>query len=230
MTNYIQVATLSLSFNLNYPTYYLDSMLPVRQIGDSTEAFLSIDCFFKDTIKNGSLSFFPSMRFLNALIAFFLPFVILLFLFVGWAVISKCLSKQRTKKDGFYTRLIMSMIVSLFLVYPSLVKITFSLYNCYELDYGETWMIDDLQIRCWKTEHLTWSLIIGIPIFIFWVIGLPLLALRILLQKRPELSQEITLARYKMLYQGLRHEVFYWEFTNTVRKICLISINVFVAN
>lgn len=32
-----------------------------------------------------------------------------------------------------------------------------------------------------------------------------------------------------MLYQGLKPDKYYWEFVNTVRKIIMISINVFMS-
>ena len=34
--------------------------------------------------------------------------------------------------------------------------------------------------------------------------------------------------RYRMLYQGLRTRVFFWEFVNVLRKTILISFNVFM--
>ena len=110
MTNYIQVVTLSLSFSLNYPKYYLDSMLPVRQIGDSTETFLSFDCFLRDTISSGALSFFPSIRFLKAAIAFFVPPAILFTLTIGWTIFYCLGGRSRFKKRTFNTHLILSLI------------------------------------------------------------------------------------------------------------------------
>lgn len=34
--------------------------------------------------------------------------------------------------------------------------------------------------------------------------------------------------RYRMIYQGLKPECFYWEFINIFRKIFLIAVNVFL--
>ena len=73
-----------------------------------------------------------------------------------------------------------SVVVVLFMIYPSLIKVAFDLFNCYEIEEGESWLLHDLQLRCWQSDHLFWSLIIGIPTIIFWVVGIPLAAFMIL--------------------------------------------------
>jgi hypothetical protein len=41
-------------------------------------------------------------------------------------------------------------------------------------------MYADLNMRCWNETHIKWSLWIGIPSLLFWVIGAPLTAYIIL--------------------------------------------------
>lgn len=31
-----------------------------------------------------------------------------------------------------------------------------------------------------------------------------------------------------MLYQGFKHEYYYWEFVNIIRKVFLVSVNIFL--
>ncbi len=64
---------------------------------------------------------------------------------------------------------------------------------------------------------------------ILWVVGMPLLALIHLTRNRQNLNNETFFDRYRMLYQGLRREHYYWEIVNTFRKIAIVSINVFLA-
>ena len=47
-------------------------------------------------------------------------------------------------------------------------------------------------------------------------------------KNRERLHEKSVLMRYRMLYQGLRTQVFYWEFINVLRKTILISLNVFL--
>ena len=60
---------------------------------------------------------------------------------------------------------------------------------------------------------------------IIWVITPPLFAFLILLKNRNQLEEDHMKNYYLILYQGLRREVFYWEFINTIRKVLIISLN-----
>ena len=57
MTNFVQILTLSAAFDLNYPSYFLDSITPMMIVGESAESFLSIDCFISDSKLFISFSF-----------------------------------------------------------------------------------------------------------------------------------------------------------------------------
>jgi uncharacterized membrane protein len=56
---------------------------------------------------------------------------------------------------------------------------------------------------------------------IFWVIGAPLFVLIILIKNRNNLEDPSIQRYYLVLYQGLKPEVFYWEFVNTMRKVIM---------
>ena len=83
-----------------------------------------------------------------------------------------------------------SVVVVLFMIYPSLIKVAFDLFNCYEIEAGEQWLLHDLSLRCWESDHMLWSLLIGIPSIIFWVIGIPFAALRALRKNKETLYEE----------------------------------------
>ena len=150
--------------------------------------------------------------------------VMLLCLFWGIVYVFKRRNKEKIKKN-----LTLSVVVVLFLIYPTMITTSFGLFNFKELNKGEQWLLRDLQVECWNSDHKKWAFVIGIPIIIFWVIGIPLVGVRILYRRRQVLDEEETLARYKMMYQGLRRRVYYWEFVNLLRKLCVISINVFLS-
>ena len=65
--------------------------------------------------------------------------------------------------------------------------------------------------------------------FLFWVMGLPVVGFLLIYKHKEELDSADTLAKYRMLYQGLRKDAYYWEFVNVFRKIFLISLNVFLS-
>ena len=168
----------------------------------------------------------PSKTFVKAAVVFFMPLIAILLLCIFWGIVYllRKSSSQNVRKN-----LTLSIVTVLFLIYPSMISISFGLINCYELNPGERWLLRDLQIRCWSGDHYRWVYIIAIPMILFWVIGIPLLGFRMIFKRRKELHMEENLERYKMMYQGLRDKVFYWEFLNLFRKLLLISINVFMS-
>ena len=156
----------------------------------------------------------------------FLPLVFLLLLSLFWSIVYLL---KKSDIANIKKNLNLSVVVVLFLIYPSMITISFGLFNCKELDKGEQWLLKDLQMKCWGNDHTKWAYMIGIPMIILWVIGIPFVGLFILCKHRHNLNEEETLARYKMMYQGLRMDVYYWEFVNLLRKLCVISINVFLS-
>ena len=62
-----------------------------------------------------------------------------------------------------------------------------------------------------------------------WTIGAPVFAFFILYKNKARLNEESMLYRYRMLYQGTRTKVFYWEYVNVARKVTLIAINTFMS-
>ena len=65
---------------------------------------------------------------------------------------------------------------------------------------------------------------------IVYVIGAPLLAFIILFKNRKRLDKPEVIRYILLLYQGLRHEWYYWELVNTTRKVTLLSLEVFVSD
>ena len=53
---------------------------------------------------------------------------------------------------------------------------------------------------------------------ILYVIGCPALAFTILYKKKDELDNPEVLKYLLLLYQGLKHDKYYWELVNTFRK------------
>ena len=72
-------------------------------------------------------------------------------------------------------------------------------------------------------EHIKWCLALGIPILVFWVTSLPIIAL-ILMYKNVRIEDEHNIIQkyFLILYQGLKTKHFYWEFVNSSRKILIL--------
>ena len=65
---------------------------------------------------------------------------------------------------------------------------------------------------------------------IIYVIGFPFIVFWILYKNRKKLNNPEVLRHYLLLYQGVRHEKYYWELVNTFRKILLLILHVFISD
>lgn len=63
---------------------------------------------------------------------------------------------------------------------------------------------------------------------LFYVVGWPLGAFIILFKNRHKLDKPEVLKYIILLYQGLRHDKYYWELVNTFRKWALLAFQVFI--
>lgn len=87
-----------------------------------------------------------------------------------------------------------------------------------------------MEYKCFSSQHLIWAFGVGLPMLIVWVIGVPSIALFILIKYRKEL-EDMKIKRYLLLlYQGLKPNAFYWEFVNTSRKILMLCCIVFLSS
>jgi hypothetical protein len=63
---------------------------------------------------------------------------------------------------------------------------------------------------------------------VFYVVGFPAIAFLILYTNRQRLDKPEVIKYILLLYQGLNHDKYYWELINTIRKVLLLSYQVFI--
>lgn len=79
-----------------------------------------------------------------------------------------------------------------------------------------------MEYDCYSAEHMFWAAAVGVPMVGVWVIGMPLIALIVLIKNRKHLDDPRIKKYLLILYQGLRPNAFYWEFVNTARKVIML--------
>jgi hypothetical protein len=95
---------------------------------------------------------------------------------------------------------IVSFIVIIFMILPSLTSIGFSMVNCYEIESGEYWLESDLDNQCWNEEHKKWFYIVALPTLVIWVFGMPVTAFLIMFCNRKKLDNEEFFGKFRMIY------------------------------
>jgi hypothetical protein len=99
--------------------------------------------------------------------------------------------------------MILSCIVVLFLIHPTITSNAFDFFLCYSFEGGVSRLQMDTSVRCWSAVHLLWVALLGIPMFVFWVFGLPLVGFTLLFINRKKLTDPKVVDKYLVLYKGL---------------------------
>ncbi len=67
-----------------------------------------------------------------------------------------------------------TLIIFVFLVLPPIMSLGFDGFNCKDIfNDGDTYLVPDMNVKCWDGDHDFYAKAFGIPIMILWVIGLP---------------------------------------------------------
>jgi hypothetical protein len=129
----------------------------------------------------------------------------------------------------FRDKCIATIVTVLYLIYPTVVKSTFLLVACAPV--GKNFYLQmDLDIECYRSEHMFWVLHLFLPCFLGYVIGLPLIAYLILFCNKHKLNDRTIRFRYGTLFTGYTDACYYWEGVVAMRKAAVLAISVFLTN
>lgn len=89
---------------------------------------------------------------------------------------------------------------------------------------------DDLEIICYHGAHKLWALGVAFPSLVVWGLGVPFFAFVLLSRKKNKLKVLEVKERYGFLYNGYKHEFYYWEVILMYRKILIVVIAYVIVN
>jgi hypothetical protein len=127
MTNYLQVITSAMSYNLKFPGYFLDIFYPVTKIGASSEAILSFDCMISDF--NATTS---STSFFKILLTALLPIPLILLFSLFWIGLGQIWNRFK----DFKRSIAVSILTIIFILHPTLINSSLKLYQCIDVGQG----------------------------------------------------------------------------------------------
>ena len=102
-------------------------------------------------------------------------------------------------------KVVVSMIVVMVLVHPTLTRKSVQLLTCDSLGENDPnkYLRRDLQIVCWEGSHLIWAMMIGIPFLVLYAAGIPLVSVFVMFRRKHKLhTDELTVSRFGFLYLG----------------------------
>ncbi|CAG9321940.1 unnamed protein product [Blepharisma stoltei] len=219
--NYVQLIALTTTFNLSWPNYVKQLFAVQNNASFVSDQVFSFDCLLYSTYDlKGDNEVYYQKLFIMAVIPFGIPII------AGCVWISISLLKRSFNlfKDNMAT----TSIISIFLMHPSLLKAYFSSFDCKELDYGKYWLADDLDLRCWNSQHIFYVTAVSVPAILLWGIGVPTLCLFLLWKNKKILTNINVRIKYGFLFNGYKTRSYYWEFVIIYRKILIICCSVFL--
>ena len=126
-----------------------------------------------------------------------------------------------------------TVVALLFLMWPGLCSETFAMFSCRDV-CELTLLRVDLDETCWVGRHAGFAYFLGVPMLIFYVVGLPALALvgvwRVQKRAADRGAAIETLDGhlvFGLFYSAYDPRVWWWESTVAVRKIGIAAIGVF---
>ncbi|CDW79044.1 UNKNOWN [Stylonychia lemnae] len=240
LTNYLQIITYTDLLSLKWPNLLREFFNIFVQVGDSVQNLIYFDCFLQNNVIANDQN---SYTYFKTVIVGLIP-IILILLFLVIYLITRPI--KRLAKISFKHWTLVSSILIINFAHPTVVRYIFNMFYCIELDKGQLWLQTDLQVKCWEGDHLKFSLLIGLPLLVFWAILIPLVGFiflrkQVKAQKQDILDsfqvktdQSLTISKkqinnnsFSSLSKGLKPEYYYWEFINMFRKLFLVATNVF---
>jgi hypothetical protein len=119
--------------------------------------------------------------YVKAVVMAFSPFMLCFSTLLFWGTV-KLVKKSGLSKIEMVNYTTATVIILLFLVHPTLVRLNILMLSCAEID-GTSYLDFYMEDECWTGDHLVIVLAIVIPSLVVWGIGIPVLALYILWKK-----------------------------------------------
>jgi hypothetical protein len=222
-TNYLQLVLLTTQLSLEWPSFVYELFNIQKNAGTATDQFLSVDCYLGDSSDDDA---YKNLYFDKLKIIALIPVIFSLAATVFWTVHFAV----RRDKGVFRKEWVATLVVLFFLIHPNILRSNFSYFSCTEIETGEFWLNENLDIRCFDSKHNSFALVVVLPVLVIWGLLVPLLVLLYLSRRRRDLSEINTKLRFGFLYNGFKQSKFYWEFVIMSRKIVIICIVVFIGN
>jgi hypothetical protein len=227
-TNYIHLITLAFSFGVDLPSTFTSIFSQTNKIGSPNDNMLSFDWFIEDYEIR---AFAPSSRIFKLFILLLLPLILIALIFVIFGTMKLIIKMLKPAfKFDLKRYVAISTIWIIFLFHPTMMLESLRMFQWIRLDEGVSKMLIHMEFDWYSPEHLRWVMAIALPMLIVWVIGLPVVALIMLIKFRNSLENELVKKYLLLIYQGLKPKVFYWEFVNTLRKFVVLAIAVFLSS
>jgi hypothetical protein len=214
--NYWQLVGITIGLEIPWP----ESILKFFSNNVNSSSY-SFDCLLETSDPDSYIQVYYKKIIMNAL----LPLFAILVCVIVWIIISF------RKKDSKYLKIEMvaTIVIILLFLHPIITEMLLSIYSCRELEGEGFYLNANLDIECWKGDHLYYALVVALPSVILWAIGVPLGILVYLSKRKKDLKDIEIKLRFGFLYNGYKLRNYYWQFFIIFRNVIVIMIIVFLS-
>ena len=222
LLNYIQIVGVVTGLSISWPDFSEEFMSLHSATNKFSMQAFSLDCFLMDNLglQNEEI-YFAKLTILSIV-----PFTFILVSLMFWLAV--CVFKRKL----YYLRnhLVSTIIILIFIIHPAVVRVSLSSLHCVEIQEGEYWINDNLNIVCFDEKHTFYSFGVALPCFLIWGVMCPLVALLCLYRNRNNLENHEVKVKFGFVIQDFKAEKYYWEFVIMYRKLLIIAFSVFTCS
>ena len=147
----------------------------------------------------------------------------------GLRVINETLKLPNAYIDSnkwYWRNVFSSLNIAIYLIYTNILIATLSLFSCRELEKGEYWLSQDLDVSCWGFTHNYYFYRFALPSFIIIIILYPIIIIAIILHYKRKKRNDKILLFFGLFVNGLKPKYFYYDMILQAKKITLIVFNI----
>jgi hypothetical protein len=131
-TNYLQLLTASLAFNINLPSSFTGIFSSSGRLSAPQESFFSFDCFIEDYELKG---FAPNNNLFKLFLFSLLPFLLMIFYFIVFGIYKIMIRVIKPNWNVDFRRyMVVSLVCIIFVFHPRMSFESLSLFQCQKVD------------------------------------------------------------------------------------------------
>jgi CRP-like cAMP-binding protein len=232
VVNFLQISSLAGALPLKWPSAVQSLFETFNTISSAGSNLLIPDCEFSH-LKAADVYFGKQIAF-----ALLVP-MLLVVVVTAWALIFACSrfvvkrkGKKRLKMRDAKDYTVLSCVFLIFLVYPFLTRMIFSMLKCPQIG-DRSYLVADLQEECFGSEsghrHSAYFGALTIPQIFIYVAGLPIGIFLLLKRNKDKVASndKSFRIRYGFLFIGFRKDRAWWETVTAARKVAVVIIGTF---
>ena len=162
--SFLQVITLLTSFPIAWPQIFVNIFQVGGAVTTMGQHLVNLKCFYPE---HSEAEVFYSTTVVWALLPILLPLTSVMV----WILLSKIKHVEELQPKMKAT-----IVGLLYLIWPTLISTTFSLFSCSSV-CGQTLLRIDLDEECWVGRHASYALALGVPMLLLFVFGFPIIAM-----------------------------------------------------